>query len=106
MGIEDFYVYDGRVQKLPCSVKAYVFNDFNILQKEKVFGALNSSFDEIWWFYPSADSETIDRYVVYNYVQKIWYYGTMARTAWLDRGITNNPIAAGTDNTYTTTKTV
>ena len=98
MGIEDFYVYDGRVQKLPCSVKAYVFNDFNILQKEKVFGALNSSFDEIWWFYPSADSETIDRYVVYNYVQKIWYYGTMARTAWLDRGITNNPIAAGTDN--------
>ena len=98
MGIEDFYVYDGRVQKLPCSVKAYVFNDFNILQKEKVFGALNSAFDEIWWFYPSADSETIDRYVVYNYVQKIWYYGTMARTAWLDRGITNNPIAAGTDN--------
>lgn len=98
MGIEDFYVYDGRVQKLPCSVKAYVFNDFNILQKEKVFGALNSAFDEIWWFYPSADSETIDRYVVYNYVQKIWYYGTMARTAWLDRGITNNPVAAGTDN--------
>lgn len=98
MGIEDFYVYDGRVQKLPCSVKAYVFNDFNILQKEKVFGALNSAFDEIWCFYPSADSETIDRYVVYNYVQKIWYYGTMARTAWLDRGITNNPVAAGTDN--------
>jgi len=69
-----------------------------LLQKEKVFAALNSSFDEIWWFYPSSDSETIDRYVVYNYVQKIWYYGTMARTAWLDRGILNNPIAAGADN--------
>tara|TARA_R100000995_G_scaffold76694_1_gene46428 strand:- start:1115 stop:3010 length:1896 start_codon:yes stop_codon:yes gene_type:complete len=98
MGLEDFYFYDGRVQKLPCSVKAYVFNNFNLLQKEKVFAALNSSFDEIWWFYPSSDSETIDRYVVYNYVQKIWYYGTMARTAWLDRGILNNPIAAGADN--------
>jgi len=98
MGLEDFYFYDGRVQKLPCSVKAYVFNNFNLLQKEKVFAALNSSFDEIWWFYPSSDSETIDRYVVYNYVQKIWYYGTMARTAWLDRGISNNPIAAGADN--------
>jgi|TARA_R100000030_G_scaffold352_4_gene394 hypothetical protein len=98
MGLEDFYFYDGRVQKLPCSVKAYVFNNFNLFQKEKVFAALNSAFDEIWWFYPSSDSETIDRYVVYNYVQKIWYYGTMARTAWLDRGITNNPVAAGTDN--------
>jgi len=98
MGLEDFYFYDGRVQKLPCSVKAYVFNNFNLFQKEKVFAALNSAFDEIWWFYPSSDSETIDRYVVYNYVQKIWYYGTMARTAWLDRGISNNPIAAGADN--------
>ena len=98
MGLEDFYVYDGRIQKLPCTVKAYVFNDFNLFQKEKVFAALNSSFNEIWWFYPSADSDTIDRYVVYNYLDQTWYYGTMERTAWMDRGINDNPIAAGSDS--------
>ena len=98
MGLEDFYVYDGRIQKLPCTVKAYVFNDFNLFQKEKVFGAINSSFNEIWWFYPSADSDTIDRYVVYNYLEQTWFYGTMARTAWMDRGINDNPTAAGADN--------
>ena len=98
MGLEDFYVYDGRIQKLPCTVKAYVFNDFNLFQKEKVFSALNSSFNEVWWFYPSADSDSIDRYVVYNYLEQTWYYGTMARTAWLDRGINDNPIAAGADS--------
>ena len=97
MGLEDFYVYDGRIQKLPCTVKAYVFNDFNLFQKEKVFAALNSSFNEIWWFYPSADSDAIDRYVVYNYLEQTWYYGTLARTAWMDRGINDNPIAAGAD---------
>ena len=98
MGLEDFYVYDGRIQKLPCTVKAYVFNDFNLFQKEKVFGAINSSFNEIWWFYPSADSDSIDRYVVYNYLEQTWFYGTMARTAWMDRGINDNPTAAGADN--------
>ena len=98
MGLEDFYVYDGRIQKLPCTVKAYVFNDFNLFQKEKVFGAINSSFNEVWWFYPSADSDSIDRYVVYNYLEQSWYYGTMDRTAWMDRGINDNPVAAGTDN--------
>ena len=98
MGVEDFYVYDGRVQKLPCAVKSYIFNDINLFQKEKIFAALNSSFNEIWWFYPSGDSETNDRYVIYNHVEKAWSYGTMARSAWLDRGITNNPIAAGLDN--------
>jgi len=98
MGLEDFYVFDGRIQKLPCTVKAYVFNDFNLFQKEKVFAALNSSFNEVWWFYPSSDSDTVDRYVVYNYLERAWYYGTMARTAWMDKGINNNPIAAGADN--------
>ena len=98
MGVEDFYVYDGRVQKLPCAVKSYIFNDINLFQKEKIFAALNSSFNEIWWFYPSEDSDTNDRYVIYNHVEQAWSYGTMARSAWLDRGITNNPMAAGLDN--------
>jgi hypothetical protein len=98
MGVEDFYVYDGRVQKLPCSIKSYIFNDINLFQKEKIFAALNSSFNEIWWFYPSEDSDTNDRYVIYNHVEQAWSYGTMARSAWLDRGITNNPTAAGLDN--------
>lgn len=98
MGIEDFYVYDGRVQKLPCTVSAYIFDDINLFQKEKIFAALNSSFNEIWWFYPSEDSDTNDRYVIYNHVEKVWSYGTLARSAWLDRGITDNPIAAGLDN--------
>jgi hypothetical protein len=98
MGVEDFYVYDGRVQKLPCAVKSYIFNDINLFQKEKIFAALNSSFNEIWWFYPSGDSDTNDRYVIYNHVEQAWSYGTMARSAWLDRGITDNPIAAGLDN--------
>ena len=98
MGLEDFYVYDGRVQKLPCAVKSYIFNDINLYQKEKIFAALNSSFNEIWWFYPSEDSSTIDRYVIYNHLEQAWSYGTMALSAWLDRGITDNPIAAGLDN--------
>jgi hypothetical protein len=99
MGLEDFYVYDGRVQKLPCTVRSYVFNDFNLFQKEKVFAALNSSFGEVWWFYPSEDSDEVDRYIIYNYHENVWSIGTLARTAWLDRGINRYPLAAGTDNT-------
>jgi len=97
MGLEEFYVYTGQVQKLPCSVKAYVFNDFNDGQAEKVFAALNSSFNEITWFYPSAASDNIDRYVTFNYAEQVWTVGTMARSAWLDRGINTQPIAAGLD---------
>jgi len=97
MGAQEFYIYSGAVQRLPCTVRDYVFNDFNFDQKEKVFAALNSSFGEVWWFYPSSSSTEIDSYVVYNYQQQIWYYGTLARTAWIDRGINTNPIATGTD---------
>ena len=97
MGLEEFYVYTGQVQKLPCSVKSYVFNDFNDAQAEKVFAALNSSFNEITWFYPSASSDVIDRYVTFNYLEQVWTIGTMARSAWLDRGINAQPIAAGLD---------
>lgn len=98
MGVEDFYAYDGRVQKLPCSVRSYVFNDFNETQKDKSFAGLNSTFNEIWWFYPSSDATDCDRYVIFNYQEKVWYYGTLTRTAWLDRGINTYPMAAGTDH--------
>jgi len=100
MGAEDFYAYDGRLRKLPCSVKEYVFGDFNDAQAEKVTTGLNSSFNEVWWFYPSADSDEVDRYVVYNYMQDIWYYGQLERTAWIDRGINSNPVAADQGNLY------
>jgi hypothetical protein len=97
MGANEFYTYTGAVQKLPCTVRDYVFSDFNDGQAEKVFAASNTAFSEIWWFYPSGGSSTVDRYVVYNYQQNIWYYGTLARGAWVDRGVENYPIAAGID---------
>ena len=97
MGREEFYVYGGQVQKLPCSVRSYVFNDFNAAQAEKITAGVNSSFSEIWWFYPSANSDSIDRYVVYNYQEQVWYYGVLARSVWLDRGINQFPIAASLD---------
>jgi hypothetical protein len=77
-----------------------VFSDFNDDQAEKVTTGLNSAFNEVWWFYPSADSNTIDRYVVYNYQQDIWYYGTLNRTAWIDRGINSQPIASSNNRLY------
>ena len=97
MGNNEFYTYGGAVQKLPCTVRDYVFSDFNQNQSEKVFAASNTSFSEVWWYYPSANSDNVDRYVVYNYQQNIWYYGTLARGAWIDRGVEQNPIAAGLD---------
>lgn len=97
MGREEFYVFNGQVQKLPCSVRSYVFNDFNETQAEKVTAGVNSSFSEVWWLYPSAGSDNVDRYVVYNYQEQVWYYGTLARSVWLDRGINQFPLAAGQD---------
>jgi len=97
MGQEDFYVFDGRVQKLPSAVRSYIFDDFNVQQNQKVFAALNSTFDEIWWFYPSEDSTEIDKYVIYNYQEQAWSYGSLVRTAWLDRGINDYPLATSTD---------
>ena len=73
MGVEEFYIYTGQVQKLPCSVRSYVFNDFNVGQRSQVAAGLNSSFSEIWWFYPSSSSTVLDRYVVFNYQQTVWY---------------------------------
>tara|TARA_R110002012_G_scaffold73020_1_gene186455 strand:- start:95 stop:2137 length:2043 start_codon:yes stop_codon:yes gene_type:complete len=98
MGAEEFYVYGGAVQRLPCTVRDYVFSDINTDQLEKVTASTNTAFSEVWWFYPSASSSENDRYVVYNYQQQIWYYGTLARTVWLDRGVEDLPVAAGTDH--------
>ena len=98
MGLKEFYAYGGTVQRLPCTVRDYVFGDINLTQREKIVASSNTSFSEVWWFYPSATSEVNDRYVVYNYQQQIWYYGTLSRSFWMDRGIFDQPIAAGPNN--------
>lgn len=95
MGQNEFYLYEGTVNRIPCTVRDYVFNDFNFDQAEKAFAGANTENSEVWWFYPSANSLNNDRYVVYNYLEQVWYYGTLARTAWLDRGLAQYPIAAG-----------
>lgn len=98
MGDTKFYVYDGQIHTLSCDLRQYVFSDFNMAQAHQVYAGLNEGFNEVWWFYCSADSTTNDRYVVYNYLEKIWYYGSMARTAWLDTGPTAVPVAATYSN--------
>lgn len=97
MGVDQFYVYQGQVRQLTCSVKEKILTDINGEQSEKITVGVNSGFHEIWWFYPSKNSDNLDKYVVYNYDQDIWYYGTLNRTAWMDRGVTDFPLAAGTD---------
>lgn len=94
MGVDKFYAYDGRVQTLNCDLRRYVFEDFNQNQSAQVFAGTNEGFNEVWWFYCSADSNTVDKYVIYNYLEKVWYYGTLARTAWLDSALQPYPIAA------------
>lgn len=98
MGKDKFYMYDGRSQPLQCDVRRYVFNDFNTLQYDQVFAGTNESFHEIWWFYCSTDSQVVDRYVVFNYLEQTWYYGTLSRTAWLDSGLRDYPLAATYSN--------
>lgn len=94
MGKDKFYKYDGRTQTLNCDLRQYVFSDINTAQYAQVFASTNEGFNEIWWFYCSAGSSTIDKYVIYNYLENIWYYGSMARTAWLDSGLFDYPVAA------------
>ena len=94
MGVDKFYAYDGRVQTLNCDLRRYVFQDLNQEQSLQVFCGTNEGFNEVWWFYCSENSTAIDRYVIYNYLEKVWYYGTMERTAWLDSGLQPYPIAA------------
>ena len=98
MGVDKFYKYDGRVQTLRCDLRNFIFSDFNKDQGYQVCAGTNEGFNEVWWFYCTADSTTIDRYVVYNYVEDIWYYGTMDRSAWLDSGTLQYPIGATYSN--------
>ena len=98
MGSSEFYSYTGAVQRLPCTVRDHVFDDLNFSQSEKVVAGSNVSFGEVWWFYPSASSEENDKYVVYNYFEKLWFVGNLSRTAWLDRGISALPVATGDNN--------
>ena len=98
MGIDKFYMYDGRVQTLNCDLRRYVFQDLNTSQRQQIYGSTSEAFNEIWWFYCSLNSTTCDRYVVYNYLEKTWYYGTMDRSAWLDSGLQPFPIAATYSN--------
>ncbi len=94
MDRENFYVYTGRVEVIPCTLLRYVFDDINLVQKDKCFAAPNRMFDEVFWFYPTADSSEIDRYVKFNFTENTWDLGSLVRTAWVDSGIHNNPRAS------------
>ena len=98
MGRDKFYMYDGTVRPLPCNVRKYVFTDINPTQYDQVCTGTNEGYHEVWWFYCSAGSITVDRYVIYNYLDNVWYYGNMARTAWLDSSLRGEPIAATYSN--------
>jgi hypothetical protein len=96
MGHDKFYAYTGAIQTLPCSVREYVFTDINYNQSDQIVCGTNEGYNEIWWFYPSGASNWNDRYVVYNHLEEIWYYGTMERTAWLDSPLRDFPQAVTT----------
>ena len=98
MGVDKFYVYSGRVETLPCAVRTYIYNDINRDQFFQCFSGTNEGFSEIWWFYCSANSSTIDRYVIFNYLDRVWYYGSLERTAWLDSPLRAYPQAATPNN--------
>lgn len=98
MGTDKFYVYSGRVETLPCSLRQFVFGDINRDQEAQFFAGTNEGFSEVWWFYCSANSTAINRYVVFNYLDRVWYYGTLGRTAWLDSPLRQFPQAATLNN--------
>ena len=95
MGVDKFYVFNGRVQTLPSTLRTYVFQNINLSQQYQITAGNNDAFSEVWWFYCSANSTTVDRYVVYNYLDNVWYYGNMSRTAWIDAPLREVPVAAG-----------
>jgi len=94
MGVDKFYMYSGRVDTLPCTIRQYVFNDINTTQSSLAFAGTNNQYNEVIWFYASSDSNEINRYVVYNYGDNVWYYGQLNRTAWVDSGTRRYPLAA------------
>lgn len=106
MGVDKFYMYAGRVETLPCSLRQYIFNDINIEQAYQIFSGGNEGYNEVWWFYCSTDSTAIDKYVIYNYLDKVWYYGSMSRTAWLDSSIRQYPMATNYDVNAVTGRTL
>jgi hypothetical protein len=93
MGVDKFYIYSGRVETLPCSVRTYIFNDINREQFAQIQAGTNEGYSEVWWFYCSANSNEIDRYVIFNYLDRVWYYGSIDRTAWLDSPLRQFPMA-------------
>ena len=97
MGIDKFYKYDGSVATLRCDLRQYVFSDINLSQAYQAFSGINEAFNEVWWFYCSANSTIVDKYVIYNYLEDIWYYGTMERTAWIGADVSDYPVAATYD---------
>jgi hypothetical protein len=97
MGVDKFYSYSGRVETLYCPLRQYIYGNINLSQAFQVFAGTNEGYNEVWWYYCSADSTTVDRYVIYNYLEKVWSYGNLARTAWLDSPLRIQPLAA----TYT-----
>lgn len=105
MGRKKFYAYSGRVDTLDCTLLSHVFDNLNYEQLEQIVAGTNEQWNEIWWFYPSATSNSNDRYVIYNYTEKIWYYGTMERTAWLDSGLYPGPLASNNETPDAITET-
>jgi hypothetical protein len=98
MGRDKFYTYNGRVDTLPCALRQYVFEDINKDQAYQIFSGSDEGYNEVWWFYCSGTSTVIDRYVIYNYLENIWYYGSLNRTAWLDSPLREKPMAADYNN--------
>jgi hypothetical protein len=98
MGVDKFYAYSGRVETLPCSVRTYIFNDINRDQEAQFNAGTNEGYSEVWWNYCSKNSDVIDRYVIFNYLDRVWYYGTLDRTAWLDSPLRPYPMAATAGN--------
>jgi hypothetical protein len=96
MGQDKFYAYTGRVETLPCSIRNYIFNDINLSQAAQIICGTNEQWNEVWWFYPSADSNWNNRYAIFNHLEKLWYYGDLGRTAWLDTPLRQHPNAANT----------
>ena len=97
MGRDKFYAYSGRVDTLPTTLRNYVFNDMNFDQTAQIISGTNEGFNEVWWMYPSLNSQTNDKYVIYNHLEKVWYYGNIERTAWLDSPLRAYPQAVYTD---------
>lgn len=98
MGVDKFYIYSGRVETLPCAVRTYVYQDINRDQFAQCFAGTNEGYSEIWWFYCSANSDIIDRYVIFNYLDRVWYYGSLERSAWIDSPLREYPMATTFDD--------